>query len=430
MKKIIPVLLLILGLILTVNLAPGQDPDLPTIVSVAKSDLRLETVRLLDLDLLMEVQGRVYIVAAPADLQKIKSAGIPFRLETDHFGPSAGNLPRLQGDLNGDFHSYYEVETELKAMETAHPDLAKVFVLGDSLEGRHIYALKVSANVQLDEDEAQVLFLGCHHAREWISVEVPFLFGKYLLDQYGSNPDITRLMKNSEIWIVPLVNPDGLEYSIHTYRYWRKNRRDNGDGSWGVDINRNYGYAWGWDNIGSSPTPDSDVYRGRSPFSEPEIQAVRDLISGKNFQALISYHSYAQDILYPWGYTMTHTPDDARLRMLAAGMAQRIQAVNGRVYTFGAAADTLYLTNGDLTDWAYGTRGVLAYTIEVPPMDAQNGGFFNAEADIQPIFLENLPAMTFLIDQCIAGFVPAAARANWQDRKPAPAPRPNIRVKG
>lgn len=429
MKKIFLVLLLTLGLALTANFAPGQDPDLPTIVSVAKSDLRLETARLLDLDLLMEVQGRVYIVAAPADLQKIKSAGIPFRLETGLSAPSPGNLPRLQGDLNGDFHSYYEVGTELKAMETAHPNQAKVFVLGDSLEGRHIYAMKVSANVQLDEDEAQVLFVGCHHAREWISVEVPFLFGQYLLDNYGSNPEVTRLMDSSAIWIVPLVNPDGLEYSIHSYRYWRKNRRDNGDGSWGVDLNRNYSYAWAWDDFGSSPVPDSEVYRGRSPFSEPEVQVVRDLISSKNFQALISYHSYAQDILYPWGYTTTLTPDDARLRTLAAGMAQRIRAVNGRVYTYGAAAETLYMTNGDLTDWAYGTYGILAYTIEVPPMDSRNGGFFNAEADIQPIFLENLPAMTYLIDQCIADFVPAAVPANGRDRKPAPAPRPNIRVK-
>jgi murein tripeptide amidase MpaA len=237
-------------------------------------------------------------------------------------------------------------------------------------------------------------------------------------------------MDHSEIWIVPLVNPDGLEYSIHSYRYWRKNRRDNGDGSWGVDINRNYGYAWAWDNIGSSPTPESDVYRGRSPFSEPEAQAVRDFISGKNFQALISYHSYAQDILYPWGYTTTPTPDDARLRALAAGMAQRIQAVNGRVYTFGAASDTLYVTNGDLTDWAYGTRGVLAYTIEVPPLDAQNGGFFNSEADIRPIFLENLPAMTYLIDRCITDFVPASAPESGKSRKPVQPPRPSIRVKG
>jgi carboxypeptidase T len=430
MKKMFFALLLALGLALTAGLASGQEPGLPTIVSVAKADLRLETARLLDLDLLMEVEGRVYVVASPADLQKIKSAGISFRLEAGLSTPFASGLPRVQGDLNGDFHSYIEVESELKAMETAHPSQAKVFDLGDSLEGRHIYALKISANVQLDEDEARVLFLGCHHAREWISVEVPFLYGKYLLENYGSNPEVTRLVDNSEIWIVPLVNPDGLEYSIHSYRYWRKNRRENGDGSWGVDLNRNYSYAWAWDNIGSSPAPDSDVYRGRSPFSEPETGIVRDLISSRKFQALISYHSYAQDILYPWGYTSMLTPDDARLRSLAAGMAQRIQAVNGRVYTYGAAADTLYVTNGELTDWAYGTYGILAYTIEVPPLSAQDGGFFNAEADIQPIFQENLPAMTYLIDQCIAGFVPAAAIASGRDMKPAPAPRPNIRVKG
>jgi len=421
MKKIASVLVFALGIAIAANPAPGQDPAGSEILSVAKSDLTIERVRTMGLDLLLEHGGRVYIVASPADLQNIGAAGIPYRLETDRLAPTIAAGPEAQGDINGAFHSYYEVETELKALESSYPALAKVMDLGQSLEKRQIYALKISANVQLDEDEAKVLILGCHHAREWISVEVPFLMGKYLLEHYSTDAGLKDLVDKSEIWIVPLVNPDGLEYSIHHWRYWRKNRRDNGDNSWGVDLNRNYGYAWGWDAEGSSPNPTSDVYRGAAPFSEPEIQAVRDLVATRRFQGLVSYHSYSQSILYPWGYISTPAPDDSDLQALAAGMTDRIQRVNGRVYDFGRAGATLYLTNGDTTDWAYGTYGIPAYTIELPPLEYLDGGFFNAESDIDSIFRENMPAMTYLIDRSIKGFVPAAGSQN-QVRPPKPPP--------
>ncbi len=428
MKKIasIMVLALVLGLAIAANPVLGQDSFDSEILSVAKSDLTVERVRTLDLDLLMERGGRVYIVASPADLRNIGEAGIPYRLETERLAPAFSAGLAAQGDINGAFHSYYEVENELKALESSYPALAKVMDLGQSLELRHIYALKVSANVQLDEDEAKVLILGCHHAREWISVEVPLLMGKYLLEHYATDAGIKGLVDKSEVWIVPLVNPDGLEYSIHYWRYWRKNRRDNGDNSWGVDLNRNYGYAWGWDVIGSSPNPTSDVYRGKAPFSEPEVQAIRDLVATRRFQGLISYHNYSQVILYPWGFIPTPAPDDSDLEALAAGMAGQIVKVNGRVYDYGPAGATLYLTNGDTTDWAYGTYGIPAYTIELPPLEYVAGGFFNPESDIDSIFRENVPAMTYLIDQSIKGFIPAS---DGQSRVRPPKPPPTGPIK-
>jgi len=413
---------MVLSLFLAAGLAESAAPD-TVILSLAKSEALTPALRAMRLDFLMEREGRVYIVATEADRLKLQSAGIAYELETERFAPAtaAPSQAQIQGGLNGDFHDYFEVENELKALESQFPGLAQLHDLGDSLEGRHIYALKISTNVRADEDEARVLFLGCHHAREWISVEVPLLFGTYLLKHYASDAEVKRLLDQTEIWIVPLTNPDGLEYSIHTYRYWRKNRRDNGDGSFGVDLNRNYGYAWGLDNEGSSPDPESAVYRGTTPFSEPEARAVRDLVTSRPFQALISFHSYAQDILYPWGYTETLAPDDAKLRALAAGMADRIQAVNGRVYSYGPAGSSLYLTNGDTTDWAYGAFGVMAYTIELPPQDYEGGAFFNAEADIQPIFLENLPSMTYLIDQSITAYVPLG-RGHSRDERRIKAP--------
>jgi hypothetical protein len=195
---------------------------------------------------------------------------------------------------------------------------------------------------------------------------------------------------------VPLLNPDGLEYSIHVYRYWRKNRRSNVDGSFGIDINRNYGHKWGFDEVGSSGTPASEVYRGTAPFSEPETDACRSLFLQHDFRALVSYHSYAQIILYPWGYIDAPTDQDTALAALARTMAELMQTVNGRLYDYDRAAAGLYTTNGDTTDWAFAVAGIPAFTIELPPMDILHGGFFNKETDILPIFRENLPALLFL----------------------------------
>lgn len=368
------------------------------IVSIAQNPSFERTLRSIGLDLLFKWEGRVFALARPEEIKSLQKEAIPFLVESNRFPALRHPELSLQTKINGDYHSYKELEADLKTLQTAYPGLARVYTIGKSLEGRNIYALKVSDNVALDEEETEILFLGCHHAREWISVEVPYLLGKHLVERYATDAEIRSLVNQCEVWIVPLVNPDGLEYSIHYYRYWRKNRRLNGDGSYGVDLNRNYGYLWGFDNEGSSPEPDSPVYRGPAPFSEPETQVIRDFFLSKNFRALVSYHSYSQVILYPWGYTTAPSSQDSLLRQIAARMAELMEPVNGRVYNYGQAGALLYLTNGDTTDWAHGVAGIPAYTIELPPIDQLGGGFFNAEADIQSIFRENLPAALHLLN--------------------------------
>jgi carboxypeptidase T len=384
--------------------AGGTAPQKQEIISVEKTPGVAARLQTLGLDLLFEWEGRIYILAEPQDIHRLARNGIPYLLESSKFPALNPRSADIQGGLNGSYHSYSELETDLRTLERAFPQLARLFVIGTTLENRNIYALKISDNVSLDEQEAEVLFLGCHHAREWISVEVPFLLARFLLEQYAADVSVRRAVDRSQIWIVPLVNPDGLEYSIRYFRYWRKNRRLNADGSFGVDINRNYGYNWGFDDQGSSPDPRSEVYRGPGPFSEPETRAVRDLFLQRHFQALMTYHSYAQAILYPWGYTAVPTDKDSLFRSLASSMSNLMQAVNGRIYGFGRGGDSSYLTNGDTTDWAFGVAGIPAFTIELPPLDELEGGFFNAERDIDPIFRENLPAALFLIDWSILHF--------------------------
>lgn len=398
------------------------------IISIEKREFLARGLGRRGLDLLMEKNGRIYVVASPGELASLFAARIPFTRESARFYPFDQSGISPAGGINGAYHSTLELESDLRLLERDHPQLAKVVELGQSLEKRKIYALKISDNAALDEGEPAILFLGCHHAREWISVEVPFLFGKYLLENYDASPEVRDLVDRSEIWIAPIVNPDGLEYTIHVYRYWRKNRRFNADGSYGVDINRNYDYQWGYDNVGSSPDPASDIYRGTAPFSEPEPDAVRRLFVSRNFQAMISFHSFSQVILYPWGYTNAPTPQEAELDTIARTMSGLMAAVRGTVYAYGRAAAVLYTTNGDTVDWTFGVAAIPSFTIELPPVDVDHGGFFNDEAAIDAIFRENLPAMLYLTGYAAQHAAPVRWRA--RDREAPLKPPGRIRFIG
>lgn len=293
----------------------------------------------------------------------------------------------------GLYHTYAEVVDELRQIEFAHSDIAKVYDIGDSIERRDILAIKISDNPAVEEDsEADVLYMGAHHAREWISVEIPMYLVNYLVDNYGTDPTITELVNDRETWMVPIVNPDGLEYSQKVYSMWRKNKRDNNNNGVfdrfydGVDNNRNYGYMWGYDDIGSSPYPWYEDYRGASAFSEPENQAIRDLALQHNFVFAISYHSYGELMIYPWGYIDADTPDHKLFTDIAAKMAQ----TNG--YTYGNPKDgIIYNTNGDATDWLYGDKGTLAYTFELATQ------FIPPENLIDDIWLQNREASLYLL---------------------------------
>jgi len=170
---------------------------------------------------------------------------------------------------------------------------------------------------------------------------------------------------------VPCFNPDGYEYNRQTDPngggMWRKNRRNNG-GSYGVDMNRNFGYKWGYDNNGSSPNPSDNTYRGPAPFSEPEAQAVRDLAILRNYGTHFNMHSYSDAYLYPWGYIDLQCPDSLTYREFAGDMT----ALNG--YIFGTSGEILgYQSNGSVRDWMYGEQvdkaKIFGYTLEIGSSD-------------------------------------------------------------
>jgi carboxypeptidase T len=192
-----------------------------------------------------------------------------------------------------------------------------------------------------------------------------------------------------------MVNPDVHEHTRTENRLWRKNRRRNPGGSIGVDPNRIYGYMWGVLDIStSSHVPSDETYVGPRAFSEPEVRAVRNLVARELFDGVLSYHSYSQLVLFPWGYTSEPIEDDAdraELRTLAERMEALIRGVHGETYT-AQQASQLYPTAGDTTDWTYGEFGVPSFTIELRPASALEGGFLLPAAQIQPCWEENRPA--------------------------------------
>ncbi|BCH20798.1 M14 family metallopeptidase [Mesorhizobium sp. L-8-3] len=299
------------------------------------------------------------------------------------------------------YHSAAGLEEELRQLAEARPDIAQLIEIGRSIEGRPILAMRIGDR---RGGVPKVLFMGCHHAREWIAVEVPFLLAKELVER-ADEATIAGWLTSGEVWVAPMVNPDGHEHSRAQERLWRKNRRRNDDGSFGVDPNRNYGYMWGTLDVStSSHVPSDETYVGPRAFSEPETQAVRNLIGCERFAGVITYHSYSQLILYPWGYTDRPVPD-VEHREQMVGMAQEmqtlIQEVHGKVYVPQQSSE-LYPTAGDTTDWTYGTYGIPSFTVELRPRTFQEGGFILPPDQILPTWEENRPAAFRFIEQLLA----------------------------
>jgi len=272
-----------------------------------------------------------------------------------------------EAERQGTYHSYESMTSELEGLAKKHSDIVSMFSIGTTYEGREIWVMKISDNPNTDEsDEPDVLYMGAHHGNERPSYEVLIYFVNHVVEKYYENSKegnrVRYVVNNREMYIVPMINPDGADADE------RKNREPNYmpgpmhtpyPDCYGVDLNRNYGYMWGiFPYPANSANPYSDEYEGEAPFSEKETQAVRDFAGSHDFVLSLSYHTYSELILYPWGCTTQPTEDDELFR----GIANGISSING--YDVMQASD-LYLTSGDADDWLYGEKGVLAFTIEL-----------------------------------------------------------------
>ena len=321
--------------------------------------------------------GATEVVVAQRDLIRLAHHGIAWRvIDPDIDATARAERERLHAYRPGDdffteYHDLEETNAYLVKLAALAPDRVRLSRVGNSVEGRAIMALTIG------NGEVPMLVNGTQHAREWIATAVTTCVADRLVRQYASDPKVKNFVDHTTLWVVPVVNPDGYQFSWNSNRYWRKNRR----ASHGVDLNRNYSVAWG--GKGSSSRERAEDYRGPSAFSEPESQTLRDLVLGQGIKLHIDFHAFGQLVLYPWGYTNKKSDDDAWFRAIGDKLASALFAQHETRYTLMPSSE-LYLAAGTMTDWVYGQAHAASYTIELRPKRGGLGGFVLPPEQIKP----------------------------------------------
>ncbi|MBK8621516.1 MAG: immune inhibitor A [Saprospiraceae bacterium] len=273
----------------------------------------------------------------------------------------------------GGYHKYQEMKDILDEMRAKFPDLISTDYSIDSIpthKGNYLFYVRVSNEPYLyNTNKPQILYTALHHAREPNSLSQMLYYMWFLLENYGTDPMVTKLLNETQMVFVPCINPDG--YMLNETQnpsgggMWRKNVWKNNQGTlMGVDLNRNYEYSWGYDDSGSSSAENSQVFRGPSAFSEPETRAVKALCETFDFVVALNYHSFGNIMIHPWGYNNTLSQEDNIFKNFGKSMTRYNN------FSLGTVAQTLgYFANGNSDDWMYGEavtkNPVYAYTPEV-----------------------------------------------------------------
>lgn len=366
-------------------------PSAEKVKEFRELDLALATHRITD-------HAKCFVI--PEELKLLEEKGFEFEVLV----PSEKMREYLFGEdgiIDSEYHTYQETVIELDSLADLFPDITRLDSIGQSTQfGYTIWCLKISDNPDQDEDEPNIMFNGMHHGDEPMGNEVCLGLIKYLLNNYGSDPQVTNWVDNIQIYIIPIVNPEGYVITVDESLYWRKNCRDNDengifDDEDGVDLNRNYDFYWEW---GGSGMPYAPTYRGPYPFSEFESQALRDLGLEKRFVFSISYHTFGAEVLYPWSlwreppdtFYYENAPDDPVLTAIATEMGSRIKK------QFGGTYDVYRLTAhcGYSHNWFYGVGGTYEFIIELCDNELIPPG-----EQIQGIVEDNLPGPFYLLDR-------------------------------
>jgi hypothetical protein len=428
----------------------GARQGIPTSVSYEGFALVRATARTLREQMTLDAMGQmascrggvgvpVDYILSPQSLAALRMTGIPhtvlnanietlLRAERDEIARRAS-----QRDLAwfNNYHPLAEIETYLAQLVATYPTMASSFNVGTSPGNDGVqYTMRGIAVSGPDTPQnpranrPQLFFNACQHAREWISPATATFIADQLLEKYATDARVRALLDHVEFLIIPVSNPEGYVYTWTSERLWRKNRRNNGDGSRGVDLNRNWSYQWGL-NSGSSPSTGNETYRGPSAFSEGETQRLRDFITASpRIRAHIDFHSYGQLILSPWSYALGVPPDNSAFAEMNPQIRQAILNVNLKQYTAGPGGSTLYLASGTAPDWTFGQRGIWGWTIEL--RDAGVEGFILPPDQIIPTGRENLAGVMVLGE-----YVAQPFRFSFPDGLPAAWPTAtaqNIRV--
>lgn len=386
------------GLALLAPTASFATPPRPApahgVYDVLATDTVAERIRVANsgVDLLTASRASSRVVATPRQADALRAAGFRLTSQGDFDALLAArsgrgtNKPQRANDFPpGDeaYHTYTEATAKLRQAAADHSDITTLFSIGKSYEGRDMNVIKISDNAAIDENEPEILFTCNQHAREHLTTEMCLHLVERFTGRYGTVASVTTIVNSHEIYIIPNMNPDGAEFDISGGRYhgWRKNRQPNqGSSAIGTDPNRNWGYKWGCCN-GSSTSPSSDTYRGSSAFSAPETKAVANFVESRvvggvqQIKANIDFHTYSERILWPFGYTTSRTAEGLNAEQAARfeNLGSRMAATNG--YLPEQSSD-LYITDGDINDWAWGAHQILSFTFEMYPAENGTDGFY------------------------------------------------------
>ncbi|XP_064640884.1 carboxypeptidase B-like [Lineus longissimus] len=344
--------------------------------------------------------------------RSLKQEGLQFEVTIhdlqdviDKESTEANRQTRGMFDLN-QYHRHSEINSWLSLLASS-PKCAgacEMFSVGRSHEGRDMKGIKVGLP---GSNKLSVWIDGGIHAREWISPATVLNILNYLIeDNYGGDADAKAILKRFDVYILPVVNPDGYDHSWTRNRLWRKNRQ-NGKGHYygceGVDLNRNWGHHWM--EAGADSYPCSDIYAGSSAMSEPETQNVANYILRRknNMKIFLTFHSYGLYWLTPWGYTSKRPVDYQDLIAKANKATSKIRDYRGLRYKVGTSTNVLYAAAGGSDDWAKGVAGIkYSYTVELP--DDGRHGFVLPAREIRPVGVETYAGVKELFKAVLADY--------------------------
>ncbi|XP_073508598.1 carboxypeptidase A1-like [Phyllobates terribilis] len=355
-----------------------SSPDLPVDMMVPDAALQLVKVFLesnsIDYSIMIEDVQEIL----DQEQQEMRSAKIRER-STNGFTYST-------------YHTIEEIYNWIDNLVTEYPQLVRKIDIGQSHEGRSIYALKFSTG---GNKPAIWIDTGIH-SREWITQATGVWTAKKIASSYGVDSSLTDILNNFDIFLEIVTNPDGYAYTHSTNRMWRKTRSINvGSSCIGVDPNRNWNAGFG--GPGSSSNPCDETYHGAHPHSEPEVNSVVDFILAHgNVKAMLTIHSYSQMLLFPYGYTTNLAPDHEELMELAKQTAAALASLHGTQYTYGTTIATIYRADGTTTDWAYNNGIKYSYTFEL--RDTGKYGFLLPAEQIIPTAEETWLALMTIME--------------------------------
>ncbi|OWA53087.1 Carboxypeptidase B [Hypsibius exemplaris] len=302
------------------------------------------------------------------------------------------------------YHRYSTIERYILALPVVHPDLVTIERLGLTYEGRQVWVVKLG-KPRSDGIKKPAIWLDAGiHAREWISsATVTFMLNE-LVTKYTSDPIIRRLVDQVDFYVVPMVNPDGFEFTHQKERLFRKTRRVNPfNACIGVDANRNYDFQWQTERAELRPC--EITFGGDFPYSEPENRALFEKVLDLkgDLKSFITFHSHSQLWMLPYGYTFDLTPDDAVVRDLAVNATNALRALYGTVFRVGTSPEILYTSSGTSRDFAKGrTQIKYVYTVEL--RDTGEFGFLLPAEQILPSGLETFEGVKVIALRIIEEF--------------------------